>query len=1453
MEKFKTLRQVGALQTVLFSVIVLSLSACINEQSLLGGSAGSSATTGDFQGCISGESVNTQTIQVSYEWPSGASSVSVLRNGISVFSSVSNTGGTFSDEGLLEGRSYSYSCTAQFGNSVKYGSKVLNLSTLVVNAPTFQGISSVSATSSNSVRVTWPVAYGVPTAKYIVIAKLGTAPTDSDFDSANSTTQSLTSQAKIKRVSVNSPSSTQAILSDIGDELEYHFAVQACSSSDICSMGDGTSDTRSKTLDDAGAPTTSGVSFAQIINSQVVLTAPWVPNNGKIAIRRVYRNTSGGSNIANYTNVQSFPVADPNNPPMELTLTGSIDESTTYYFIVRDEDAQSPVNKNTNAQIQSVDSGDLTAPPLFAGVCTGVSVSCPSGASSSDAQAEITVRWAAPSDWSDYKGFKIYTVANDNSLNFIQDCTCTGNNCVSNPLQECSISGLDAFRSYKIHVRAFDASGNITTYLNPTFNFSTIRTADTTVPVFSSGLSSIYSGGVALSWDAASDNQYSSEAGATINYQVWRKSGSTFATPTNPDADSDGGSALVTQTTRTYTDSTVTEGQTFYYTTCALDASNNRKCDGNVESRFISDVTNPTVSISDTKTSTNKIWNLSFTIGDNSTATGSLSVSVRRKVANSSSDFPTLGDAVLTSSSGLNALNNEGSPEISGTANLAKYVNYLVTVTDLAGNSASATHSVYLDNAPPSNNPTLTSFSPIPTLASTTPTVMGSLSANSSTVSLFLTGGCTGAAVVSGSKASFEGSGLMLTVPSGNTNKVYAQASTAAATKGNCVELGNYDNIAPTLASVTVDGPSSRGNADPNWSLTFGSYSSDMNAYCIRRNSTSVSGCSSVSSSSSGWVSATTLPSSFSVTITSDGVYSLSVFVRDDSENVSSVVTSNSITVDATKPLWTSTVTAPSWTTSNNSTGSVSVDAFNASDSNGISSYEWAVGTGTKDGSGNCAANCSDMKAWTTLSTLSFTPSGITPMTHNTVYYVNARALDGAGNYRIISASFTTDFINPTDPEFTYPGSNGQFLTITAGGLFTYTGNCEAGATLNITPGTGVSISGTPTCTGGTFSINAYITGLNFAGATSRQITLQSEDPSGLTSSSATRTINATGVCPPNYVGVAGNVFYGTSDFCVSKFEMKAVTSNPTSGSATLANANGNVGHTTSWFPDSRPDGTPFVNTNQRQSVIMCDRLNPTADGTGPYQLISNAQWQTMASNIENVGGNWSSGSVGSGQNARGHTDNSISDANNNNTASGISFTGHNALAASSTDGTTVPWSFANSAAEFAAGYRGTGNTSAQSVGSGWEQRRTHYLSSGEVIWDVAGNVWEWVRFTQTEGAIDSGISGNDATHYNSRGVPQQPNIGSNWYELNSTSVFSDLGATGSLLSKWFAPNGTYSPNPSTFSLGRIYVSQNNTGNAVLRGDNWNDFTNAGVFSSLLVSGPTDADNHVGFRCAVSP
>ena len=255
------------------------------------------------------------------------------------------------------------------------------------------------------------------------------------------------------------------------------------------------------------------------------------------------------------------------------------------------------------------------------------------------------------------------------------------------------------------------------------------------------------------------------------------------------------------------------------------------------------------------------------------------------------------------------------------------------------------------------------------------------------------------------------------------------------------------------------------------------------------------------------------------------------------------------------------------------------------------------------------------------------------------------------------------------------------------------------------------------------------------------------------------------------WIPVAGDTDYSTADFCVMKYEAKNVSSAPESNAA----------------------GTPWVSISQTDSSTECDSLGAS------YDLISNPQWMTIAANLANVADNWSGASVGSGSLNRGHADG----------------TPNNSLAADSDD---------NNACS------GTGQTCSAST---WNlERRTHKLSSGEVIWDLGGNVWEWTSY------------------YNSGG---RPNSGSGWTEYNNVTVdgaatlVTDLRPTNSLKSFW---NDSWN---SGQGIGQYYPETNGSGGALLRGGNWDDGSNAGVFTAALNLDPSYTSSSLGFRCAGAP
>lgn len=152
--------------------------------------------------------------------------------------------------------------------------------------------------------------------------------------------------------------------------------------------------------------------------------------------------------------------------------------------------------------------------------------------------------------------------------------------------------------------------------------------------------------------------------------------------------------------------------------------------------------------------------------------------------------------------------------------------------------------------------------------------------------------------------------------------------------------------------------------------------------------------------------------------------------------------------------------------------------------------------------------------------------------------------------------------------------------------------------------------------------------------------------------------------CPFNFVIVPGSETYGTSDFCVMKYEARQV------GSTDV--------------PISTPDGLPWARINRNSAITNSTKVANCTD----CHLINEAERLTLSQNILSVASNWSGGSVGSGYVYSGHND---SDPNN-------------PITADSDDNN---------------GYAYTNNTSGN-------QRRTLKLSNGEVIWDLSGNVFEW-------------------------------------------------------------------------------------------------------------------------------
>lgn len=131
---------------------------------------------------------------------------------------------------------------------------------------------------------------------------------------------------------------------------------------------------------------------------------------------------------------------------------------------------------------------------------------------------------------------------------------------------------------------------------------------------------------------------------------------------------------------------------------------------------------------------------------------------------------------------------------------------------DLAGNgSACSLLTTYTHDSTPPADPLFFSITPSsPNNSSITPQVIGILVGDSTLVTLYTDPLCD-TAKVSGSKATFEGVGLPITVTANVTTSIYGEASDAAGNVSSCTLLSAYehDNTGPTNPGFTSFDPAS--------------------------------------------------------------------------------------------------------------------------------------------------------------------------------------------------------------------------------------------------------------------------------------------------------------------------------------------------------------------------------------------------------------------------------------------------------------------------------------------------------------------------------------------------------------------------------------------------------------------------------------------------------------------
>ena len=745
---------------------------------------------------------------------------------------------------------------------------------------------------------------------------------------------------QISADSYHSGDPVNVTLAGLTSRYSYSVCVKAVNQENYVSV---TTNSLTKTAQDLTPPVFYGIQSAKYNGNTNQIDLVWTPStatdllNYKISIAQGSQNTLLIKTPEQLSGVGRYSISSSdfaftsglvsvwvNACDNAAPLYGSSNNCTSYTV--------------TNALMVSLP--DLTPPSGFTGI-TSVTNTSP------NATGSVLVNWAAPSSWFDVYGFNVYDVSNTSSPTLLKNCICTnvsGNTngalgtCAS-ANTSCTLNNLNAGRTYKFYVRAYN-SANVETYLtnpNPITNNITFKTTNLVAPVFASNLAGYFANGsgIALNWNAATSNQYTGAPdNNTINYKIYRMQAA--STPTFSNLAVPGNQVAQVTTVTNYTDplAGLTDAVTYYYTICASDSNGNSTCDGVIQGITTPNMTPPTLSnIAGSRnllTSSQPTFQLSWSMTDKATPTNQIVIAVRKKTtATSATDYPCTPlrfaasacgtvDSVYQQSAGLLSLANETGP-----ANTNTWITYSLTATDTANNSKDYFFAIQSVLAPLATSIGSPSSSVLNSSGTTTfPVTYSVPNGSSATVTSVVansgwwiaagnntnyvtvntvTGNATCFVTVSG--ASLTSRNLALSNCTGN-GTVTVSIATGTATDSN----GNASSIAGPSATITVD------NAAPTPTISI----PVSNAYTNSTSNFAVSGACeaglSVTISGSGVQTPTTVScasGTYSGTITlasGDGTKAITVSQTDVAGNTG---TSAATSINLLTTLPVVTITSP--------------------------------------------------------------------------------------------------------------------------------------------------------------------------------------------------------------------------------------------------------------------------------------------------------------------------------------------------------------------------------------------------------------------------------------------------------------------------------------------------------------------------------------------------------------